>query len=571
MFGERPSYEHLLEEIRQFDKTQTAWFLARLDMLLALGRAHSEDVIPIQKRMLGLLVDDELLAKMQKTFATERMDERQCFHSLQFLLLLKLVLLEGEKTGKRRPDSDQAAGFALGRCLLMANDLLSSDEGLRSINSGRPSEKRRRLALLLQVGSGLEVNNPPDVMTSVARSEVLYGEVLNKTQCRLDIPAVFKSQTGISLNEYVDFIFGTLAYYLGLRWDHALENAGSACLNTQATFGESQAEPATKWWQIERSTVGDLARALANPNKLKPQHDFIAFRRTPFLEVAPSNAIPVHIGFVQEKLEMGLFWTIFNSLRTAEERDSLFTDWGHLFENYTNHILGSALIGKRELFTPFPKFSDRDEESFDGVVTAGDHLFVMEYKGGFLKAEAKYADDEGVLIDDLNRKFGKGNDGGLSQLARKIGQVFAAGTTTRRTIANIDTTNARVVVPILIVQEPFVSSEIIHPFLHDIFGSLKRTKNLDRRVTIVGPLIFNISDIEMMRPYLRSGKISFCDCMMARVSLGAAKHLSFHDFFRDLLAERSIGPIKDEDTIQIFRRVMDRVSRRFFNKPFAGA
>jgi hypothetical protein len=37
MFGERPSYEELLNQIRQFDKTHTVWFLSRLNMLLALG------------------------------------------------------------------------------------------------------------------------------------------------------------------------------------------------------------------------------------------------------------------------------------------------------------------------------------------------------------------------------------------------------------------------------------------------------------------------------------------------------------------------------------------------------
>jgi hypothetical protein len=197
MFGERPSYGQLLDEMRKFDKTQTAWFLSRLNMLLALGRFHSEDVIAIQKLMLELLVDEDLLERLKKRFGPERMDECQCFHSLQFLLLLKLVLLEGDKTGKRRPDSDREAGHALGRCLVMTNDFLSSEERLRAIMSDRPSEKRRRLALLLQVGSGFEVNNPPDVMTSVARSEVMFGEILKKTRCSLDIPAVFKTQTGI--------------------------------------------------------------------------------------------------------------------------------------------------------------------------------------------------------------------------------------------------------------------------------------------------------------------------------------------------------------------------------------
>ena len=111
VFGERPSLKDLLHEVRQFDKTHTAWFLSRLNLLLTLGRFHSQDVIPIQRELLTLLIDADLLQRLQKTFATERIDERQPFHSLQFLSLLKLVLLEGEKTGNRRPDFRQGGGL----------------------------------------------------------------------------------------------------------------------------------------------------------------------------------------------------------------------------------------------------------------------------------------------------------------------------------------------------------------------------------------------------------------------------------------------------------------------------
>lgn len=326
MFGTRPSYDDLLQEIRQFDKTHTAWFISRLNMLLALGRFHSQEMTPIQNLMLGLLVDKELLSKLKETFGSER----QPFHSLQFLLLLKLVLIEAGKTGNMRPDSDREASYALGRCLIMANDLLSSDEGIRAIRSKRPSQNRRRLALLLQLGSSFEVNNPPDIVASVARSEILFGEILRRTRCSLNIPAVFREQTGIELDQYVDFIFGALAYYFAFKWEQVMENAGLACINTKTFFAQDQSA-AAKWWQIEQTTVGNLAQALQVRNNLENRHDFIALRRTPFLEVAPDNAIPMHLGFVQEKLEVGLFWAIFNSLSTPQGRSDLFTDWGHLF------------------------------------------------------------------------------------------------------------------------------------------------------------------------------------------------------------------------------------------------
>ncbi len=55
---------------------------------------------------------------------------------------------------------------------------------------------------------------------------------------------------------------------------------------------------------------------------------------------------------------------------------------------------------------------------------------------------------------------------------------------------------------------------------------------------------------------------------MEPIGFGGSKHLYFHDFLRDFLTKRSIGPMRDEDTPKRFRNVMERVSQRFFNKSF---
>jgi hypothetical protein len=125
------------------------------------------------------------------------------------------------------------------------------------------------------------------------------------------------------------------------------------------------------------------------------------------LEVEAENAIPMHVGFVQEKLESGLFWRIFNSLKTAEERLSLFTDWGRLFEEYVSRILVQCCAASGENYSPFPKFSDNGDEAFDGVISSGKYWVVMEYKGGFLNSNAKYTEDEEEFIKDLEKKFGE--------------------------------------------------------------------------------------------------------------------------------------------------------------------
>src|SRR5713226_2301836 len=94
-----------------------------------------------------------------------------------------MIVLEGAKSGGLRPDIDIDAAHRLGRCLIMANDFLFTPEHMRHIRRERPSINRKRIALQLQVGSGLEVNNPPTINTSIVRSEIIFGEILTKISC----------------------------------------------------------------------------------------------------------------------------------------------------------------------------------------------------------------------------------------------------------------------------------------------------------------------------------------------------------------------------------------------------
>lgn len=304
------------------------------------------------------------------------------------------------------------------------------------------------------------------------------------------------------------------------------------------------------------------------PSELRPYHDFIAFRKRPFLEVESANVIPIHLGFVQEKLESGLFWTVFNSLETPAERSALFTDWGHLFEGYVSELIGKCFAGSNATYHPFPKFEDNGDEAFDGVVVEGKYWVVMEYKGGFLTAKAKYAEDEEEFIRDVDKKFGRAKGAGIEQLARKLGTIFSSAVGKRRSLVGIDPSNAKIVIPVLIVQESFISSEITAPYLADEFASMKHKLELDDGVYFCFPLIIDVSEFETLKPYLTTGKISFIDCLMERVKIGGSSILSFRDYFREYLQRQNIPPIRDEELVLRFREIMNRISLRFFKKPF---
>jgi hypothetical protein len=202
------------------------------------------------------------------------------------------------------------------------------------------------------------------------------------------------------------------------------------------------------------------------------------------------------------------------------------------------------------------------------MIAAGSHLFVMEYKGGFLTANAKYAENERAFIEDLNRKFGSGPGAGVEQLVRKIRDLFAAKESNRRAINGFDSSKVRIVVPLLIVQESFVSSELTANYLADVFGNLKRREQLDRNAIHTFPLVLDIAEVEMLKLYITSGAVTFTDCLMSRIKLGASQVLSFRDFFNGYVQERRVVRPKDQQSMPRYLGIMERISQRFFHKPF---
>ncbi len=569
LFGSHPTELELLEQIRPLDVVNTVWLLARINTLVALDRFHSDEqrTIELQTLLVNLFIDDDLFERLKAKMGTERLFNRRLFHPLQILTLMKKIVVNGAKVGGLRPDMDKSAAHRLGRCLTMVNDFLFTPENLRLVGPSRTSKKLRKVALQLQVGSGLEVNNPPAIHASIVRSDKIFGDILRRTPGASDIRTVFRQQSGMEIEDYVDHVFGLLIYFITLDFHKLIEDPGLACINLSTFFAQGSPEIVQRFWNLELTTVAALETELRQPSVLKEYHDFTAFRKRPVVEVVANNATPVHVGFIQEKLESGLFWAIFNTLPTREERAVLFTKWGYLFEQYVSDTLSECLAGGAK-FLPFPRFADNGDEAFDGLYTDGEVWVVMEYKGGFLNLNAKYSEDEQEFLRDLNRKFGRDRGAGIEQLVRKISAVFAAKPKERRPLTGIDPSGVHVIIPVLVVQDPFVSSEATTPYLVDVFGTMKRKQHLDRKIVCTTPLVLGVSDIEALAPYLVSRRVSFVDCLMERSRLGGARFLSFRDFFRGYLHDRDIAIARDEAVFERFRQIVDRVSRRFFNHPF---
>ena len=160
-FGQHPSRESVVTELRQLDKLHTVWLLGRINMLLSLARFKDEarETIALQTYLVNGYFDEGTFEALKAKYGPERLDQRQPFHSQQVLSLMKMALVECSNNGGKRPDVEEAARFALGRCLLASSDLLFSERAAHAIRRERPSKLKKALALQLQLGPGFEINN----------------------------------------------------------------------------------------------------------------------------------------------------------------------------------------------------------------------------------------------------------------------------------------------------------------------------------------------------------------------------------------------------------------------------
>jgi hypothetical protein len=511
-------------------------------------------------------LDDEVFSQLKGKVGPERLDVRSIFHSQQVLLLARYILVYGTvDSGEQTEESKEARGI-LGKCLLFVSDLLVSPEMGADLRNNAMPKNKRTIILQLSAASGMEVNNPPNIRSSVVRSDALFGDILKRTTSDLNLAVVFKERTGLEINEYVDFNIGALVNYIVRDPIELMEKAEVHFVNPETFFPPECKDSAQRFWNIELGTLERYREELTAGTKLVPHHNFTPFRKRPFFRTN-GTCIPIHPCFVQEKLEAGLFWTIFHTLKDDVERDALFRLWGRLFETYIIEAMAEAAKGKNQ-FVPLPKYRDNKQEAFDGVLSDGKICVVFECKAGFLKAESKFSEDPRLLIPDLETKFGSSKSGALRQIASNITQVFSKNRAQRREIDGLDLAKTQVIVPVLVVQERFVSSPLTAYFLADSFRSELRKQRLTQDIDCQcqGLIVIDAYDVEALRVCNSNSAFDLLNCFLERSRHGDVV-FDFHDFLIDYAQKNGISLKSDALINSKVETIFNRISKRFFGQP----
>jgi hypothetical protein len=260
---------------------------------------------------------------------------------------------------------------------------------------------------------------------------------------------------------------------------------------------------------------------------LLAHHGFREFRERPLVYTSDAKTIAtvLDMGFLIEKMSAGIFHTIAEVLREDPETQSKSSKadynnfirryWGEVFEKYVNERFVDLFKWSGKHFHASPTYDSpkrkRGEEAFDGLINYGGAVVAMEYKGKFLKLEAKYGEARDVLIEDLNERFGKA----ARQLADNIELCFNKREDDRGTfsvknqnnerilsIPNVEIASFTSIYPVVIVQEHALRIGFANRWLRKLFDEEIANRSVD--LNRVRPLsLITIEDLEEALPYLK--------------------------------------------------------------------
>ena len=320
--------------------------------------------------------------------------------------------------------------------------------------------------------------------------------------------------------------------------------------------------------KLDSIKLPDLVKAMKEPRPVLPSLDFVVFRRWPLVEMDNGNLLCIDPSFLLEKLGPGLYWTITNSFADKHIRGLVLTAFGHLFELYVDQIMQQIYPVRSKFFISFPEFTN-GEESFDGIIHLGDHLIVLEYKGGSLTQEAKYSGKIKSFETDLDRKnkFGIGEHGGVRQLVTKIEKLFHRKREDRWYIPQLgrDLTSITKVTPVLVVQELFLQFDFMNWMLNNRFQKLIKDSNVSSAISIAPLQLIDINSLERLKVNWIAGDFRLDQSLNARVDEDPPLLSSFATFpwkrFFPSFGEREDTDLKDR-----FHSVMDRIRKSFFKE-----
>jgi hypothetical protein len=513
LFDRTPTWIEVEDILKPLDRVNTVLLLSRINTHIrhTFQEPTRENIAWLQGFLLRNFLDDDAFRRMQERFGSERLEDRPLFHPVQILNALRVALCVCGDAPNRRPDQNEDDRYQLGTACLMISDLLSTERETQQIMQGNDDE--RTTNLMVQMLSPFEVVNPAKPSHLLFRSYVQLRMLLKddavrediKRECRgFELASRYQEVTGISLDKWMALLFAAYTYFLGRSREDLVSRPELFIIDRASFISISQAtkEEMDLFLSTVSCSLGDLTDAVRTASSSDPRFDLVPFRAKPLFEVSTGNFACIDPAFLLEKMHAGVFWLIRDKLPQGKRSD-LFKAWGKLFEHYVDWLF-RGMSKRPTAFFSFPRWAS-GKESFDGVFWKECLIIPMEYKGGFLLREAKYAGTSSALLPELDRKV----VAGCKQLASKIGQLFNREPARRKQLRDIPTQHIRRVLPLLIVQDHSLGGLMVNTWINRRFKELLDLQPIAKDVEVLPLNLINIEDLETLVESYEGSELDF--------------------------------------------------------------
>lgn len=446
---------------------------------------------------------------------------RPPFHRRQFLFVAKEALLHCPQKGIDPRQQDYLGDF--GRVLLMANDVLYNDLPAETLEEGRSK-------VLLNFIPLVEYFTSP-FKDSIVRSYRMTDEInaISANPGKVDIVTKFREGVGFDVSLFRAFCSGVLTRYVNSTHQKKFIRSNGqidwiACCQAMmfdnTWFGSAiNLDVLKKCLGQTASTPEELRE---NTSKSFGNEDFTLFRNRPIIRNGDAFFV-LDLGFLVDKIETGPFWFVHSGLPSSLKFQSLST-WGDIVERYVNWLISASADRKLNHAFANPLFSGTTDEVADTAILCGKNLVLIECKGGFFNAKAKYSGIASELLAEIQKKLVENEQGspkGIQQLANSIDRAFGVGSSA--TIDNLNTADINSIFPVLLVRDDIGAGPVINAQLAQQFVSLIQGKQY--RVNIKPLVVVSLKAFEYMCRYLDA--VSLTEILSARIAAEPSLYMPF--------------------------------------------
>jgi hypothetical protein len=518
--GKRSTVEEFQTWLKKFPRNPVARLCATMNTVIATWRGDFD--LQVQWRFVRSFFPPDLAEQVIAL-------NRPVFHRQQLLFVMQQAFLHC--TTIEEANNPPYFG-GLGVVLLMANDHLHTPmpEGLIEIADQAPD-------ITVSLLPSLEANNFTNYLNRAIRSSVMLSrfiEPLRQQAGFFDVPILFEQATGVPLDSYQAFIWGSMSRFSKVEKLRTTEDASEFSVGPEFYGTHAPRNHIESFLADVSASPDDFARNLTR--QVPSPIDFTALRNKPFINDL-GRFFSIDFTFLSDKLESGVFWRVHNSLRNDKEKELFHNFWGKVFELYTNWILERHCTGKANRFYSDPRFqSNPDEQVCDGLIVSGRAAILMEYKGSTFRAASKYGGDGAVLKAELEEKFVGEPDRkkGVRQLVHAVERLCRRDNPD--VIQGVDMADIEVIYPVLVTRDDIGSAWGVNAYLNARFESLKQIRDQWRPTTAFFSLSAN--DVEMISSYLPD--TSLAELLTARYKAEKPLMASFWTASNSVITKKGI-------------------------------